>query len=65
MFSKENFIEKLDRFEVTNEHEINKEEIHAIIEECEKDCETHDDSMFLAVIFGFQCGCMKVGEAHE
>ena len=65
MFNKANFIEKLDRFEVTNKEEIKNEEIHAIIEECERDCETAYDSLYLAVIFGFQCGCMKAGEAHE
>ena len=65
MFNKANFIEKLDRFEVTNKHEISKEETRAIIEECERDCDTPEDSLLLAVIFGFQCGCMKAGEAHE
>lgn len=61
MFNRKKFISSLDSFEVENPHNISSEEIHAIMDECEKD----GDSLYLAVCFGFQCGCMKAGANHE
>lgn len=59
MFDRENFIAELDRFELSNPHDISSEEIHAIMDYCKED----EDPLFVAVFNGFLCGCMKAGVA--
>ena len=61
MFNEKSFIKELDRFELINKHDIDNEEIHAII----RHCETEEDPVYLAVFLGFQCGCMKAGVNNE
>lgn len=60
MFNRKKFIEELDRFELTNDHDVSADEIQAIRDVCMED----EDPVYLAVTLGFQCGCLKAGECH-
>lgn len=51
----DSFIKELDVFELWNNLDISSDEIKAIIEYCKK----YEDPMYLAVYYGFLCGCMK------
>ena len=57
MFDNKAFIAKLYKFELDNPYDITSEEIHAIME----DSKLEDDPLYIAVVSGFLCGCMKAG----
>lgn len=61
MFNGKEFIDEIDRFEITNECDISMEEIHAIVNVCKND----EDPLHLAVFLGFQCGCLKAGARFD
>ena len=61
MFNDKEFINEIDRFEITNECEISMKEINAIVNVCKSD----DDPLTLAVFLGFQYGCMKAGAKFD
>lgn len=58
MFDEEEFLARLDKYEIRNDTPCDHHELDAIVH----DCEHEDLPLDLATYFGFVLGCMKTKE---